>query len=69
MNIGLAVISLLKRVHSAGYVYNDLKLENIMCGYADSVEKTDFNLSGKSINLVDFGFASKYLDKRGNHIE
>ena len=33
LNIGIAVIALLKRVHRAGYVYNDLKLDNLMFGF------------------------------------
>lgn len=40
-----------------GYVYNDLKLENIMI------------TSKNEIRLIDFGFAKKYVDSNGAHMK
>ena len=71
LNIGLAVISLLEQVHSAGYCYNDLKLDNLLVGFGQKFEKYDETLSfvDKSINLVDFGFSSRFVDKKtGKHL-
>ena len=47
-------------LHEAGYVHNDIKLDNIMIlGSKD--------LSIMKIVLLDFGLASTYVDKKGNH--
>jgi serine/threonine protein kinase len=32
-DIGKAILNNLEAVHEAGYVYNDLKLDNLMVGY------------------------------------
>ena len=32
LELGKAILTLLEKVHSAGYTYNDLKLKNIMFG-------------------------------------
>jgi serine/threonine protein kinase len=32
-DIGTAILTTLEAVHTAGYVYNDLKLDNLMVGY------------------------------------
>jgi tRNA A-37 threonylcarbamoyl transferase component Bud32 len=47
-------------VHLAGYVYNDLKMENIM------IENT-----GKDelrVLLIDYGYATKYKYQDGEHL-
>ena len=36
VQVGIQVLNLLKKVHEAGYIYNDLKLDNIMVGSSDS---------------------------------
>jgi len=51
-------------IHGAGYTYNDMKLDNILVGDYTMNEKTMHQ-----IRLIDFGFATRYLDKQGNHIE
>ena len=41
-DIGLAILFNLEAVHKAGYVYNDLKLDNLMVGYRQTIyKKTD----------------------------
>ena len=55
----------LKLLHSTGYVHNDLKASNFM---VDNVENL---LNGKKfkITLIDFGYASKFIDKHtGKHL-
>jgi serine/threonine protein kinase len=58
------LIDIFEQVHSAGYTYNDLKLDNILVGDAE------FSMGSRSeIRLIDFGFAAKYLNKKGEHFE
>lgn len=40
LDIGLAMLTNLEATHSAGYVFNDLKLDNLMLGYGQSLSKT-----------------------------
>jgi serine/threonine protein kinase len=66
--IGLAAIDMLQSVHAAGYIYNDLKLDNLMTGYKDAFSP-EKDLQDSSIHLVDFGFATRFTDKETkNHI-
>ena len=46
----------------SGFIYNDLKTDNIMIGMSD--------LKGKcsDIKLIDFGLAKKYKRKDETHI-
>ena len=72
LDVGLAMLTNLEATHKAGYIFNDLKLDNLMVGYGDKLDNTVSEksvFSDCSIHLVDFGFATKYKDKKGNHIE
>jgi serine/threonine protein kinase len=72
LDIGKAVLFTLEATHKAGYVYNDLKLDNLMVGYGEKVSKNTTNKSSFrdcNIHLVDFGYASKFLDSEGVHIK
>ena len=76
-SLGIKIISLLECVHETGFVFNDLKLDNLMIGYLDQLpvggrkssksaaikipETTDI-FEKCTINLVDYGFASSYID-------
>ena len=44
-------------VHRSSLIYNDLKPENIM-----------INQETGKVTLIDFGFASSYLDEDGRHV-
>ena len=71
LDIGIRLSYFLQNIHEAGYVYNDLKLDNIMIGYGKKPIKSNEGkslLEGFSLHLVDFGFATKYISK-GVHIE
>jgi serine/threonine protein kinase len=57
------LIDALQVVHEAGYVYNDIKLENIMIQKSKDDSTTD-----PKIILVDYGMAMKYKDDQGNHL-
>lgn len=66
--IGLAMLVTLEAVHSAGYVFNDLKLDNLMVGINQKVYKPKDGTSmfiQCTIHLVDFGYAMRYLDSCG----
>ena len=80
-SLGIKILTLLECVHETGFVCNDLKLDNLMIGYEDELpickplatdrkiyESTDI-FENCTINLVDYGFATSYLDETtGNHI-
>jgi serine/threonine protein kinase len=70
--IGLQLLDILEMIHNAGYIYNDLKLDNILLGYEQKLpaDCTQGNCVSKiSINLVDFGFSTRYIDeKTGKHM-
>ena len=55
------MLDALERLHNIGYIYNDLKLDNVMVG-TGSLETAHL------IKLIDFGLATRYLDAEGNHI-
>ena len=57
LRVALQVLNALKCVHSCGIVHNDIKPNNLMVGRKDP----------STIYLIDFGFASYYLNE-GEHI-
>lgn len=62
--LGLVLLQLLEQIHTSGYIYNDLKADNIMVSYGDKIKACadgENAFSQCTINLVDYGFASKYL--------
>ena len=56
--IGIRLIDILSKVHDAGYIYNDLKLANILVG-----NHKGSSSSLNELRLCDFGFASKFIDE------
>ena len=67
-SLGTHLIDILEKVHRAGFVYNDLKLDNIMLAlnYKDYFNE-DKCFKNEIINLIDFGFASSYIDIQTGH--
>ena len=59
--IGLALLTLLEQVHSVGFVYADLKPDNILIGNYDLQADVE-------LKLIDFGMSSVFRDDDGNHI-
>jgi casein kinase 1 alpha len=55
----------LKIIHRAGYLYLDIKLNNILVGEADELDVVS---SLNKVRLIDFGLSRKYLDPVGQHI-
>ena len=61
--IGLDLIKCLKFIHEEGFIYTDLKSDNM----ALLLEENNFNNDSINITLLDFGFAKKYTDNNGTH--
>ena len=53
-------------IHEAGYIYNDLKLDNVVIGDDMSLPKAKHSLY--KIRLIDFGLCKKYIDESGSHL-
>ena len=65
LEIGYHVIDALESLHSIGYVHNDIKPDNIMF----NPQLIDNQVHLRNIKLIDFGFATKYIEsKTGSHI-
>ena len=62
------LIDFFEIVHHAGYVYNDLALENIVIGYGQNIEilrlknKTSNFLAGTTLHMIDFSYMTPYID-------
>lgn len=53
-------------MHEAGYLYCDLKLNNVVIGKpAELAQPRDIHYKCR---LIDFGLARKYMDKNGKHV-
>ena len=53
-------------IHEAGYIYNDLKLDNILIG--DDMSLPHAKQSLYKIRLIDFGLCKRYIHESGAHI-
>lgn len=60
INMGIAVIKTLQKLHSIGYVHCDIKPSNILYEGDKGI---------KVYRLIDFGLSMSYLDEHGNHVE
>lgn len=64
--IGLELLESFKMIHEAGYIFNDLKLDNVLIGDDQSLPQAQSSLF--KIRLIDFGLAKKYTKKDGTHV-
>ena len=76
LSLAIRLLDILEQIHSAGYTFNDLKLDNILldldCDVNDLASQDGDIFEKNNINLVDFGFASRYTaeqDGAEEHIE
>ena len=64
-HLGIQLLDILEMIHNTGFIYNDLKLDNILIGYGQRLplDCSQGNcFENIKINLVDFGFATRYID-------
>lgn len=59
--IGIQLLKIIKDLHSIGYIYNDLKPDNICVGALGT--------SCRKLQMIDFGLCTKFLSRDGKHIE
>ena len=68
-SLGIQLLNILEQVYSAGFIFNDLKLDNLLIDFETDIEqfeKADTNLfDSNNINLIDFGYATSYLEEDG----
>ena len=64
-SLGIQVLNILEQMHQAGYIFNDLKLDNLL--FDAGVKTEDLKTSEgdifdqQNVNIIDFGFVSPYL--------
>ena len=65
-SLGISILNIFEKIHDAGYIYNDLKLDNLMlCQDVDINQMKSGNddiFENTAINIIDFGFATPYLE-------
>jgi serine/threonine protein kinase len=52
--MGIQILKKLELIHNAGYVFNDLRLRNII-------------IDEDSVKLIDYGNSLEYMDHNGKH--
>ena len=69
-SLGIQLLNILEKVHLAGFIFNDLKLDNLLLDFGSDAKQlkkdvdTDI-FSTNNINIIDFGFATPYLKEDG----
>ena len=58
ISLAISMISVLKHIHSKGFIHRDIKPDNFALGYTDPTK----------LFCIDFGLAKKYVKKNGKHI-
>lgn len=69
LSLGKQLLDALEEIHETGYVYNDLKLENLMISKDFNLYSSISNVfESNGIILINFGSATRYLKKdTGQH--
>jgi serine/threonine protein kinase len=63
-HLGASLLDMLETIHAAGYVYNDLRPDNILVSLDHKMpnEASANIFEGTNLQLVDFCRTTKYLD-------
>jgi serine/threonine protein kinase len=57
------IVDAIKYLHHCRIIHRDLKLDNILVNFEKEEDKTNMNMFGAQIKIIDFGFATR-LNKR-----
>ena len=74
-SLGIQILNILEKVHLAGFIFNDLKLDNLLLDFGADSKQYKKNVSHdifatNNINMIDLGFATPYLKEDGTtHVE
>ena len=67
-SFGIQILNILEKIHEVGFIYNDLKLDNLLLDANvdfKSLLTTDEDFFDRiNINIIDYGFVTSYLDER-----
>lgn len=78
IHIAIQLVGCIKKIHEYGYVFNDLKPDNILVGsmpiseYLDprnQVLENRSSIPGYQLTMIDFGLVNKFCDEDGKHIK
>ena len=68
----------MEQIHTAGFVFNDLKLDNLMLDHDAPLDDDTLSCNEANetifdkcnVNIIDFGFATSFVDSTtGEHIK
>ena len=62
--LGIHILNMFEQIHAAGYVYNDLKLDNLITNHLCKLPKDGSHrnvFANVPLNIIDFGFATEYV--------
>ena len=74
VHLVMEVLKILERVHASGFIFCDLKLDNILLGEGQTLPNQRFDpernvFENASLHLIDFGFAPRFQDREtGEHL-
>ena len=70
LHLGLSLLNTLELIHESGLVYNDLKLDNLVLTnhvkVNDLLRSKEDIFKNNEVVLIDFGFATSYINERTN---
>lgn len=73
-SLGIQLLNIFEQIHTAGFVFNDLKLDNLLFDIdvdAEKLRTMEENIfDNNNINIIDFGFVCPFLDQETQtHLE